>query len=90
RGGNCPPDSDFSFVRTPTPSFSEDGPHGLVIVEATVDARGNVTATRVISNDTGEPALAALAEREMRDAKFSPPIRDCAPKAFIYTYKRTF
>jgi TonB family protein len=90
RRGNCPPDSDFSFLKAPTPSFSQDGPHGLVIVEATVDARGNVTATRVVSNDTGEPALAAMAEREMRNAKFSPPIRDCAPKAFIYTYKRTF
>jgi uncharacterized protein YgiM (DUF1202 family) len=90
RRGNCPPDSDFRFTTTPTPSFSQDGPHGLVVVEATVDTRGNVTATRVVSNDTGEPALAALAEREIRGSKFAPPIRDCAPKAFIYTYKRTF
>jgi TonB family protein len=90
RRGNCPPDSDFRFTTTPTPSFSQDGPHGLVVVEATVDTRGNVTTTRIVSNDTGEPALGALAEREIRNAKFAPPIRDCAPKAFIYTYKRTF
>lgn len=90
RRGNCPPDSDFRFVTTPTPSFSQDGPHGLVVVEATVDTRGTVTATRIVSNDTGEPALAAMAEREIRTSKFAPPIRDCVPKAFIYTYKRTF
>lgn len=90
RRGNCPGDSDFRFLTTPTPAFAENGPHGLVVVEATVDTRGSVTATRVVSNDTGEPALGPLVEREIRAAKFAPPIRDCAPKAFIYTYKRTF
>ena len=90
RRGNCPGDSDFRFLTTPTPAFAEGGPHGLVVVEATVDTRGTVTSTRVVSNDTGEPSLGALVEREIRAAKFAPPIRDCVPKAFIYTYKRTF
>jgi TonB family protein len=86
----CPADSDFSFVKTPTPSFSENGAHGMVTVDANVDVRGNVGSTRVILNTTGDEALGKLAEREIRNAKFAPPIRNCVPKAFIFTYKRSF
>ena len=52
--------------------------------------KGNVVSTRVVSNTTGDEALAAMAERELREAKFAPPVRNCVPKAFIYTYKRSF
>ena len=31
-----------------------------------------------------------MTQLEIRDAKFSPPIRNCVPKAFIFTYKRSF
>lgn len=86
----CPPDSDYTFVKAPKPAFSENSAHGMVIVEAGVDVKGSVTSTRIISNTTGDSALAALAERELREAKFAPPIRNCAPKSFIFTYKRAF
>lgn len=86
----CPADSDFAFVETPLPSFSEGGAHGLVIVEANVNTKGTVMSTKVVSNSTGDESLAFLAEREIKSAKFSPPIRNCAPKAFIFTYRRTF
>lgn len=86
----CPADSEMRFLVTPTPSLVERPVHGLVVVEASVDARGVVTATRLVSNDTGDPALGPLVEREIRGAKFAPPVRNCAPKAFVYTYKRTF
>ncbi|HEX7681230.1 MAG TPA: SH3 domain-containing protein, partial [Thermoanaerobaculia bacterium] len=46
RRAGCPPDSDYSFVTAPKPSFSELGPHGMVVIEANVDARGIVTSTR--------------------------------------------
>lgn len=62
--------------------------HGLV--DATVNTSGDVQNTKVISNTTGEDALAKMAEREIRAAKFTPPYRDCVPKTFIFTYKRTF
>ena len=88
--GGCPPDSDFAFLETPRPSFSDSGAHGLVVVEANVNAKGVVTAAKVISNGTGDDALAFLAEREIRSAKFSPPIRNCAARAFIFTYRRAF
>lgn len=86
----CPADSDYAFTETPTLAFSESGAHGMVVVEATVSAKGTVTATKVVSNGTGDDALAFLAEREIQGAKFSPPIRDCAPRSFIFTYRRTF
>jgi uncharacterized protein YgiM (DUF1202 family) len=90
RRNGCPPDSNYSFISPPKPSFSEDGPHGMVVIEANVDARGIVISTRVVSNATNDVSLAAIAEREIRSARFAPPIRNCAPKAFFFTYKRAF
>ncbi len=86
----CPADADFQFTKTPTPSFSDNGAHGIVTVDANVDTRGNVTSTKVVTNTTGDRLLGTLAEREIREAKFSPPIRNCVAKAFIFTYKRSF
>ena len=92
RGGKpgCPADSDFAFVETPTLAFSDRGAHGIVVVEASVSAKGNVTSTKVVSNTTGDETLAFLAEREIKGAKFSPPIRNCVARSFIFTYRRTF
>jgi uncharacterized protein YgiM (DUF1202 family) len=86
----CPADAEYEFVKTPTPAFSESGAHGIVTIDASVDARGNVTATKVVGNTTGDESLGVLAEREIRGATFTPPIRNCVPKAFIFTYKRSF
>ena len=71
-------------------AFSESGAHGMVVVEATVSAKGAVTATKLLSNATGDESLAFLAEREIKGATFSPPIRNCVPRSFIFTYRRTF
>jgi hypothetical protein len=90
RRSGCPPDSDYSFLNPPKPSFSEGGAHGIVVIEANVDARGIVTSTRVVSNDTHDDALASLAEREIRNARFAPPVRNCVSRAFVFTYKRAF
>ncbi len=86
----CPADSDFAFEETPTLAFSDRGAHGMVVVEASVNTKGKVTRTKVVSNGTGDESLAFLAEREIKSAKFSPPIRNCAPREFIFTYRRTF
>jgi len=90
RRAGCPPDGNYSFVSAPKPSFSENGPHGMVVIEASVDAKGIVNSTRVVSNETHDDALAAIAEKEVRNARFAPPIRNCVPKAFFFTYKRAF
>jgi len=86
----CPADSDFAFVETPALAFSDSGAHGVVVVDANVSVSGNVTRTKVVSNSTGDEALAFLAEREIKAARFSPPIRNCAPREFVFTYRRTF
>jgi uncharacterized protein YgiM (DUF1202 family) len=90
RRPGCPADSDFAFVKTPTLSFSDTPRPGLVVIDATVNAKGDVVSTKVVSNSTGDASLASLAEREIRAAKFSAPVRDCVPRTFVYTYKRTF
>jgi uncharacterized protein YgiM (DUF1202 family) len=90
RKGGCAADSDFAFVETPQLRFSDSSAHGIVVVDATVNIGGNVVATKLISNTTGDPALAELAKVEIAKAKFSAPIRDCQPRAFIFTYRRTF
>jgi uncharacterized protein YgiM (DUF1202 family) len=90
RRPGCAPDSDYRLLTSPTPSFSDAGPHGLVTVEANVDVTGKVTSTRLIGNTTGDETLGLTAEREIRNAKFAPPIRDCVAKPFIFTYKRAF
>ena len=83
--------TDFAFVKTPKPSFVEGGSkHGLVVVDAYVSASGDVTSTKVVTNDTGDPNLASLAENEIKSAKFEAPKRSCVTRAFIFTYKRSF
>jgi len=86
----CPPDSDYRFLTPPRPSFSENGPHGVVTIEASVNAQGTVTSTKVVSNTTGDEALATIAAREVTAAKFAPPVRNCVTRAFLFTYRRAF
>lgn len=86
----CPADRPFAFSRTPVPRFSERGPHGLVSVEADVDARGIVRSLKVVTNTTGSSELGRVAEQELRGVQFIPPVRNCMAVRFIYTYKRAF
>jgi uncharacterized protein YgiM (DUF1202 family) len=88
--GGCEPDRNYSFIKAPTPSFTENGAHGVVTVEANVDKNGIVQSTRIVANTTGDEALGFIAEREIKGARFAPPVRGCVPKAFIFTYKRSF
>jgi uncharacterized protein YgiM (DUF1202 family) len=88
KSGGC--ESDYAFVQTPTLAFSQEDAHGLVVVEANVSAKGVVTSTKVVTNNTGDPGAGAVAEREIRSAKFAPPLRNCVPRSFIFTYRRTF
>jgi len=87
---NCPADRSFTFSKTPRLVFSQDGAHGLVVIEANVNASGAVTSTKVVSNETGRKELALAAQKELGEALFVPPVRNCRPIAFIYTYKRVF
>ncbi|HVR44714.1 MAG TPA: SH3 domain-containing protein [Thermoanaerobaculia bacterium] len=90
---HCPPDRDYELAEAPMPAFSDVPGYGRVVVEASVDVSGSVRSTKVLRNETGDEALAELAElaqNEIRQAKFRPPIRNCRPRAFTYTYSRTY
>jgi uncharacterized protein YgiM (DUF1202 family) len=71
-------------------SFTEGQSVGTVVLEATVDATGSVVSTKVVRDTTGIPELVQRAESEARELKFSPPVRNCRPVPFIYTYTRNF
>jgi hypothetical protein len=87
----CPPDrAGGEVLESPPLSFSDVASHGTVVVEASVSAAGEVTATKLVRNDTGDPALAELAAHEVRQMRFAPPVRRCFPVPFVYVYSRTF
>jgi TonB family protein len=91
RDAPCPPDrAGGEVLEGPPLSFSEIASHGTVVVEAEVSAAGKVTATRVVRNDTGDPALGELAAHEVRQMRFAPPVRRCVALPFVYVYERTF
>ena len=86
----CPADRAFQIVESPMMSFSDSGAHGAVVVEATVNASGKVTGTKLVRNETGDEALAEIAASEIRRAEFRAPVVNCVSRSFIYTYHRVF
>ena len=87
----CPTDKANAELLSDVPlSFSEGPSLGKVVIEASVDAGGRVAATKVVTDTTGIPELVQRAEAEVRALLFSPPVRDCRPVPFLYTYTRNF
>lgn len=87
----CTPDKATAELLSGVPlSFTEGSSIGRVVLEATVDATGSVASTKVVQDTTGIPELVQRAESEARMLKFSPPVRNCRPVPFIYTYTRNF
>ncbi|MFI5142845.1 MAG: SH3 domain-containing protein [Thermoanaerobaculales bacterium] len=87
----CAPDkATAEILNAPPLSFAEDANRGRVVLEATVDRGGSVVRTKVIQDTTGNDALAKQAEAELRQLKFSPPMRKCHALPFIYTFTRSF
>jgi TonB family protein len=87
----CPADKPTAELLSDVPlSFHEGAAIGVVVIEATVDATGSVAATKVVKDMTGTPELRDRALAEVKALKFSPPIRNCKPVPFVYTYTRNF
>jgi uncharacterized protein YraI len=87
----CTPDKATAELLSGVPlSFTEGQSVGTVVLEATVDATGSVVSTKVVRDTTGIPELVQRAESEARALKFSPPVHNCRPVPFIYTYTRNF
>lgn len=87
----CTPDKATAELLSGVPlSFTEGSSIGRVVLEATIDATGSVASTKVVQDTTGIPELVQRAESEVRALKFSPPVRNCRPVPFVYTYTRNF
>ena len=87
----CPADKAEAQLLTDVPlSFHEGAAIGTVVVEASVDAEGNVASTRLVRDTTSIPELVQRTESEARTLKFSPPVHNCRPVPFSYTYTRNF
>lgn len=86
----CAPDKSTAEVLNDPPISLVEGAHGRIVVDATVNAEGVVTATKLIQNTTGVPELAQKAVDEVHQLKFAPPVRNCKPVAFVYTYTRSY
>ena len=87
----CTPDKATAELLSGVPlSFTEGSSVGRVVLEATIDATGSVASTKVVQDTTGIPELVQRAESEVRALKFSPPVRNCRPVPFVYTYTRNF
>lgn len=87
----CTPDKATADLLSGVPlSFTEGQSVGTVVLDANVDATGSVVSTKVVRDTTGIPELVQRAESEARELKFSPPVRNCRPVPFIYTYTRNF
>ena len=82
--------SEAELLTEPTLSFSSGPTLGKVVIEASVDSHGEVVATKLVENSTGDPGLAQFAEGEVRKLRFSPPIQQCRPVPFTYVYTRAF
>jgi uncharacterized protein YgiM (DUF1202 family) len=81
-------------AKTPTPKFRvppspvvQPGAHGAIFIEANVNDQGEVTSTKVITNETGSAALAAQNEAALRRARFYPIVQKGQRVPFIYDYR---
>jgi len=87
----CAADKPSAELLSDVPLSFHEGPAiGQVVIEATVDASGSVAATKIVQDTTGVPELRDRALAELKALKFSPPVRNCKPVPFLYTYKRAF
>ena len=86
----CEPDREAEVLDQPPLSFSQEGPHGLVVIEATVRPDGTIAGTRVIQNTSGSPELEQRAETELEAMRFQVPIRHCKPVGFTYELRRNY
>jgi TonB family protein len=87
----CPGDKANAELLSDVPlSFNQGAAIGRVVIEATVSSSGSVASTRVVQDTTGAPELLERALTEVRAFQFAPPIRNCKPAPFIYTYTRNF
>ncbi|HNX49346.1 MAG TPA: SH3 domain-containing protein [Thermoanaerobaculaceae bacterium] len=86
----CPADKSTAEILNGPDAVLRPAGTGRVVLEATVSTKGEVTAVKLVENTTGSDDLRFRTESELRALRFSPPVRNCKPRPFIYVYSRAF
>lgn len=86
----CPADKSTAEILNDSDAVLRSAGTGRVVLEATVSTRGEVTAVKLVENSTGSEDSRKQAESELRALRFSPPVRNCKPRPFVYVYTRSF
>lgn len=81
------PQPQFRVMPLPV---SAPSTRGEVYIEADVNTEGEVTATRVISNTTGVPALAEQNANALKSARFYPMVVKGERRQFKYYHRVTY
>ena len=81
------PQPKFRVVPMPV---SAPSARGEIYIEADVNSDGEVTATRVLENTTGSPALAEQNAAALKSARFYPIVKDGERRRFKYYHRVTY
>ena len=81
------PEPKFRVIPMPVSAPSS---RGVIYIEADVNTEGEITATRILENTTGSPALAEQNASALKNGKFYPIVVKGARKGFKYYHKVTY
>ena len=86
-----------AYEDDPTPKFrvmplpvTAPSARGEIYIEADVNSDGEVIRTKLITNTTGSPSLAAQNESALQSAKFHPIVQKNERKPFKYYHRVTY
>jgi hypothetical protein len=78
------------IVEEPVFWFSQEPPHGIVVLEAEYSAEARLVAAHVLENTVSDPSFEQHAIDDLRRMRFLPPTDRCEPLPFFYTFTRRF
>lgn len=78
------------LIEEPAFRFSDQPPHGRVVLEAEYTADARLVEARVMENTVGDPSFEQHAIDDLRQMRFLPPTDGCEPLPFFYTFIRRF
>ena len=81
------PDPKFRVIPMPVSAPSS---RGEIYIEAEVNSDGEITATRILENTTGNAALAEQNARALQNGKFYPIVVKGERKKFKYYHRVTY
>lgn len=84
------PSTTPQFRRPPSPVWSPRKVQGEIVLEASVNERGDVLSVRILSNSTGDAALGEQNRSALMAAKFRPLARHGKVHPFLYEYRVSY